>query len=108
MWDFLQYTSGERTFSFSRGVSETAGARAGARASKIALKIRCKLFSEYLGVLVLAENFSGCSEFFDSRGGEESGGATEGATEGTTEGRFRRGHLRPQLEIILELELIFF
>ena len=131
MWDFPRYTSGERAFSFSRDTSETtgtgAGAGAGARASRTVLKIRCKSSSEYLGILVSAGDFgprgpSGCSEISDSGGGEESGGVsegategvtertTEGATEGTTERRSRWGRLRPQTEIIseLELELLFF
>ena len=60
MWDFPQYTSEERAFSFSQGTSETtragtgAGAGAGARASKTALRIRCKLSSEYLRTLLAA------------------------------------------------------
>ena len=81
-----------------------AGAGAGARASRTALRICCKSFSEYLGVLVSAGDSSGCLEFSDLGGGEESGGATEGATEGRTQ----RGRLRPQTKIISELELMFF
>ena len=123
MWDFPQYTSGERAFSFFQGVSETVGGRARAQTSKTALRIYCKSFLEYLGVLVSAGDSSGCLECSDSGGGEESGGATEGATEGVTEGategvtegamegatkgRSRRGRPWPWTEIISELELIF-
>ena len=76
MWDFSQYTSRERAFSFSRGALATMGAgvgvgagarigagiRAGAGtkagagtrtlASRTALRILCKSFSEYLKTLV--------------------------------------------------------
>ena len=96
--------SGERAFSFSRGVSETAGAGAGARAFRTALKILCKSSLEYLGTLVAAGDFgpgvpSGYSETSDLGGGEKPGGATEGATEE----RSRRERPRPWIEIILKL-----
>ena len=74
MWDFPQYTSRERAFSFSRdalammeagartregarmgaGARKGAGARTGAQASRKALRILCKSSSEYLRVLVIA------------------------------------------------------
>ena len=59
MWDFPQFTFGERAFSslswgFLEAAKAGAGARAGAQASKTTLKIRCKLSSEYLGILVAA------------------------------------------------------
>ena len=72
----------------------------GARAltSRTALKIRCKSSLEYLGILVAVEGASitgvfvskspiGCLDNLspDSRGKEESRGATEGAIEGATE-----------------------
>ena len=96
MWDFPQYTSRERAFSFSQGVSETAGVGEGAWASRTALKILCKSSSEYLGTLVAAGDFgpwvpSGYLETSDSESREEPGGATEGATEGHS----WRGRLRP-------------
>ena len=127
MWDFPQYTSGERAFSFSQGILETTGAgtRAGVgvgtgiRASRTALKILCKSSLEYLGTLVAAKDVgpgvpSGYLETSDSGGGEKPRGATEGAVEGATEGamegamerRSRRGRPRPRTEIISEL--IFF
>ena len=110
MWDFPQYTSGERAFSLSQGTSETIGAGtgvgAGARVSRTVLKIRCKLFSEYLGTSLAEttvmggfapEGPSDYSENSDSGGKKESWGATEGATEGCS----RRGRPRPRTEIIL-------
>ena len=60
MWDFLQYTSGERAFNFSQGTSKTARAEARARvgagvqASRIVLKILCKSSSKYLKRFVAA------------------------------------------------------
>ena len=62
MWDFLQYTSGEKAFSFSQDVLKTIGAgvrvgaevRSEALASRTVLKILCKSSLEYLGILVVA------------------------------------------------------
>ena len=115
----------ERAFSFFQGTLETTGAEtgsrtgagmgagAGARASRTALRICCKSSLEYLGTLVLVEDFgsrdlSGCLEISDLGGKKESRRVIGGATEGAIEGGSWRGRPRPQTEIFLELELIFF
>ena len=80
------------------GARAKIGARA--QASRMALKIRCKSFSEYLRILVAAEETSTTGDFIfeclvscldnlspDLGGVEELKGATERATEGATEGR---------------------
>ena len=87
MWDFPQYTSGKRAFSFSQsasaimaagsgagtgvragmgpGTGAGTGARTGmgARASRTALKILCKSSSEYLGILIAATEASATGGF---------------------------------------------
>ena len=107
--------SGEQAFSFSQGTLEMtgAGARAGlrmgaeigARAFKTALTICCKSSSEYLRILVAVAgdfgsgNLSGCLKTSDSRGREESKGATEGGMERCS----WRKYPRLRTEVILEL-----
>ena len=121
--------SGERAFSFSRGVSATmgagagvgAGAGTGARArtgagagtwaSRTVLRIRCKLSSEYLGIPSVAAGALATGGFVegparfsenllpDSGDGEESGGVTKGVAEE----RSQRGRLQTRIKVILEL-----
>ena len=111
MWNFPQYTSKERAFSFSQDTLEMteagAGARAGVGASRTVLRIRYESSSEYLGTLVEVEDFgpwvsSGYLEISDLGDGEK----LEGATERATEGCFWRKRLQARAEIILKL--IFF
>ena len=117
MWEFPQYTLGERAFSSLFWVSLEAaeaavgaGVRAGARASKTALRIQCKLSSEYLETGVAAAKnvdlggLLGCFKKFNLGSREKSGGAIE--KEGVMEKRSWRGQLRPYIEVILAL--IFF
>ena len=136
MWDFSQYASGKRAFSFSQGASAMMGAGSGAgagagagmgagtgagtgtgaQASRTTLKILYKSSSEYLGTLVAATGALATESFvsegpvgwsdnlsLDLEGEKESRGPMERATEGMTEGYLRRGHLRPQTEVVLEL-----
>ena len=124
MWEFPQYMSGERAFSFSRGTSEMTGAGAGAGAgvgawtSKTALKIHYKSSSEYLETLVAARRATAMGGFvseglagyldnlsLNSKDGEKprevKKRAIEGVTERAMEGRSWRGRPRPQTEVIL-------
>ena len=129
MWDFPQYTSGERAFSFFRGTLETtgagtgveagagtrAGAGTGARAFKTALRICCKSSLEYLGILVsaegeLARSFApeGLAGWLnnlspDSGGGKELRRAMKEATEGATEKHSCRERPRRWTKVILAL-----
>ena len=91
--------SGKRPFSFSCGISKTAGAGAGMRASKTVLKIFYKSSLEYLGTFIAATGVTttggfvfkglvGCSDnpSPNLRGGQELEGATKGATKRLMEG----------------------
>ena len=87
MWDFPQFTSGERAFNglyrgFLEAAEAGAGVGAGVQASKIALRIRYKSFLEYWRTSVAtADDFgpkglAGCLKNSDFEGREELRGAT--------------------------------